>query len=149
MALGIIRHANQNQDSIDNWAVVLDGVVQNVFISSYNQLSATVIASYDYLIDISVSMQSASPGWNYDPTNDTFSDPYNPPPTNWSLVVQQDFDSALYAIQQIVSDAVAGGLSSADIQTAYTNCVTNDNPGLDNATSMIMSQINSYVQGGG
>jgi hypothetical protein len=147
--LGIIVDQNQNPNAVDVYALVLNYVVVNTILASYNEI-LNISSTYDYCVDITMNGQAdAGIGYTYNASLDQFIAPPSPP-INWVANAQNDFDSIISAIQQILIDVgpSGGNLAPSDIQTAY-NSSLNDNPGLDAATLNLLVLIYQYVLAGG
>src|ERR1700677_1742981 len=105
MPLGIIVNENQNPNSADTWALVLNDMVINTIIATGNQVVGSwLISSYDYIVDLTIQGQNAGVGWTYSPGGNTFTTP-PPPPINWQDIVQEDFDGIMSCLYQIIQDA--------------------------------------------
>jgi hypothetical protein len=147
--LGIIVNQNPIMTAVDVYALVLNNLVVNTILASYNDI-VSVSATYDYSVDITMGGQAeAGIGDTYNASQDTFIAP-PAPPMNWVANAQSDFDSIIGALQQVVIDCgpSGGNLTSNQISTAY-NSSLNDNPGLDTPTLNLMSTILQYVLAGG
>lgn len=111
MALGIILSAPEDPNSADNWAVIKNGIVNNVLVAKLPYIQE-IQNQYDYLIDISISGQSVGNGDLYDPVQNTFSAP------EVNLIDQlQGLLNSLTASMVTVNQNLAG-MSQQDINTA-------------------------------
>jgi hypothetical protein len=146
--LGIILHANPNQTAVDTWALVLNGVVQNTVVNTYQQMLPAAV-NYDYCIDMSMSKNYTSPGFLYNAETDTFTNPNPPPPIDWKTTVRGDFNDIVGTLQTLLNDIQAGGVSASDVADAYYDCINVDNLGLDSPTLNLMIAIYNWTQEGG
>jgi len=149
MPLGMIVDQNPIVTAVDVYALVLNNTVVNTILASYNDIQA-IYKTYDYSVDVTMNGNaSASIGYTYNASNDTFIAP-PAPPINWVANVQADFDNVISGLQQIINDcgSSGGNLTNDQITTAY-NSSLNDNPGLDEATTNLMTTIYQYVLAGG
>jgi hypothetical protein len=147
--LGMIKDVNPIHNAIDVYALVLNNIVVNTIVASYNDILA-ISATYDYCVDVTMNGDpAASTGHTYNASNDTFIAP-PPPSIDWPQNVQYDFDGVIAVIQQTLNDCgISGGsLSSQQITAAY-NSALNDNPGLDQSTLNLIQSVYEYVLAGG
>jgi hypothetical protein len=147
--LGLLLNLNQDPNSVDNWAIVLNGVCLNVIVSTYNQILPASV-NYDYCVDVSMGKQFVNPGWLYNAGSNTFSNPAPPPPgpTN-PQIAQTDFDSIISDIQQIAQDIQSSNINTSDLSTGYFMATNSDNVGLGQPLLNLMQLIYNFaVQGG-
>lgn len=140
--MGTILHQNSNEASNDSWALVSGGTVQSM-ITANLAFVISIQGSYDYLVDVSVSAQTANPGWIYDSGLDTFS----APPIDWISVVRNDFDNIIAVLAVCLSDSV--NLSPEDLLTAYNDSISDSSASFTTNEADLLTAIYNYIAGGG
>lgn len=147
MALGLVIDANSNISANDTWALVMNAIVVNIIVATPAQIQV-IKADYDYSVDLTIQGQSAGIGWTYAPSTDTFSAP-PPPPINWVLIVQEDFDQLANDLIQCLTDSQAGGLSNVQLATAFGNSLNDSMASFSPNQLALMNSIYQYILSGG
>ena len=147
--LGMIKDANPNVKAVDVYSLILNNVVVNSILASYNDI-LSISSTYDYCVDITMNGSSFyGPGTQYNASNDTF---VPPPVTPIDFVesVHSDFNDVITGLLQAIADSglSGGSLTNQQINAAY-NSALNDNPGLDQSTLTLMQSVLQYVLAGG
>ena len=147
--LGMIISQNPVVDANDVYATVLNNVVTNTILASYNFITS-IAQDYDYCVDLTMQGDPAvSTGYTYNASLNQFTAP-PAPPIDWIQNVRQDFDNIISDIHQVIIDCgkQGGSLNNNNIQAAY-NSALNDNQNLDIATTNLLATILQYVLAGG
>ena len=147
MPLGLVIDANSNTAAVDSWALILSGTVVNTITANDAQIQV-IKGDYDYCVDLTIQGQTAGIGWTYTPATDTFSTP-PPPPTNWVIVVQNDFDQISTDLLQCLSDSLVGGLSNVQLATAFGNALNDSMSSFSPNQLVLMNAIYQYILSGG
>jgi hypothetical protein len=145
-SLGIIVGQSKNPAQVDTWALVTGTSCTNIIVASYNDILA-IQNQYDYLVDATAANIIAGIGNTYNPQTNVFIPPPAPPP-DYVDNFQATFGGILTNLQVCLSNMQNGNLTPSQISTAYNN-ILQLNPGLDQPTLTILSNINNYFLGNG
>jgi hypothetical protein len=145
--LGLVIDANPNVSAIDIYALVLNNVVMNTIVSSYQAIQS-IAPTYDYSVDVTMGRQSnAGVGFTYDASLDQFTAP-PAPPVNYLINTQNDFQNIVADILSAVSDTKTGVLTVNQINQAYNSAINNVPP-MDPSLNALMETILQFVSSGG
>jgi hypothetical protein len=144
--MGAIIDQNSNTSSVDTWALITGTTVVNTILCNLAG-AESIQASYDYLVDLTVQGQTAGIGWTYAPSTDTFSSP-PPTPTDWELIVEEDFDQIVTDLLQLLSDA-SNNLTPTQLAVAYSYATADSSGSYTTNQAALMDKIYQYILNGG
>lgn len=128
-----------------HWALVLDGVVDNVIVAT-ETVADTYLkpgGDYDNVIDLTDRDPQPGPGWLYNAGNNTFSSP----PVDYVQLLRQSYSDLHAQLSALLENAAQ---LDSDGQTEAFNQALSDLAGdfTDNEETLF-DAVASYVTGGG